>query len=215
MAKENKNIMNNLLKFGVAAGPLYIAVGIVEMLLNPGFDIRKHSLSLLSAGSLGWIHISLFVIVGLFVFLGAVGIRKAIKDEKAGTWAPILLGLYGVSLIAAGIFVPDPMKGFPPGETYGTISTNGIMHLVAGMVGFIGLIAACFVFARRFGALKQKHLQIFSIKTGIIFFVSFFGIAAFSQQNDQIVMFINLFFTFAVVLSWIWLSTVTSRLIKK
>ncbi len=224
---KSKSLTNNLLKCGVVAGPLYVFVGIVEMFINPGFDIRRHSLSLLSAGPLGWIHISLFIIVGLLVILGAVGIRKAIHGEKAlrqgshsassgqaGTWAPILLGLYGVGLIAAGIFVPDPMKGFPPGATYGTISTNGIMHLVAGMVGFIGLIVASFVFARRFMSLKQFDMAMFSWITGIVFFVSFFGIAAMSQQSDQIVMIVNLAFTFAVVLSWMWLSTISSRLIK-
>jgi hypothetical protein len=216
MAGKNKknNLTNTLLKCGVVAGPLYIFVGIVEMFLNPGFSITKHSLSLLSAGSLGWIHITLFIVVGLLVILGAVGIRKAIKGEKAGTWAPILLGLYGIGLILAGIFVPDPMKGFPPGETYGTISTSGIMHLVAGMVGFIGLIVSCFVFARRFMSLRQPDMAMFSWITGIVFFVSFFGIAAMSQQADHIVLIVNLAFTFAVVLSWIWFSTVTSRLIK-
>lgn len=206
---------NNLLKFGVAAGPLYIIVGTIEMFFNPGFDLTKHSLSLLSIGHLGWIHITLFILTGLFVFLGALGIRKAIKGEKAGTWAPILLGIYGVSLIAAGIFVPDPMKGFPPGMPSGVISTSGIMHLVSGMVGFIGLIAACFVFTRRFKALKKSGLATLSMITGIIFFASFFGIAGFSQQSDSIVMVVNLAFTFAVVLSWIWFSTITSQLIKK
>jgi hypothetical protein len=213
-SKKNKNLTNIFLKCGVVAGPLYIFVGIVEMFLNPGFDIRRHSLSLLSAGHLGWIHVMLFMITGFFVFLGAIGIRMAIKGEKAGTWAPILLGVYGLGLMAAGYYVPDPMKGFPPGETYGTISTGGIMHLVAGMVGFIGLIVACFVFARRFMSLRQPDMAMFSWITGIVFFVSFFGIAAMSQQADHIVMIVNLAFTFAVVLSWMWLSTIFSRLIK-
>ena len=215
MAKESKNITNTLLKCGFVAGPLYILVGLIEIFLNPGFDITKHSLSLLSIGKLGYIHISLFIIVGLLTLFGAIGIRKAISGERAGTWAPILLGLYGVGLIAAGIFTPDPMKGFPPGMPGGVISTSGIMHLVSGMVGFIGLIAACFVFARRFRALKKSGMATFSMLTGIIFFASFFGIAGFSQQSDYIVMVVNLAFTFAVVLSWIWVSTITSQLMKK
>lgn len=212
---KNKSLTNTLLKCGVVAGPIYILVGLIEMAINPGFDITKHSLSLLSIGHLGWIHISLFVVTGLLTILGAVGIRRAIRGERAGTWAPLLLGLYGVGLIAAGIFPPDPMKGFPQGMPSGVISTSGIMHLVAGMVGFTGLIAACFVFARRFRSLKQHDLARLSMHTGIIFFVSFFGIAAFSQANDQIVMMVNLLFTFAVVLSWTWYSIVTSSLIIK
>ncbi len=42
-----------LLACGVVAGPLYILVGVIEMLIRPGFDLRRHSLSLLSNGDLG------------------------------------------------------------------------------------------------------------------------------------------------------------------
>lgn len=214
-ATAHNHDTNALLKCGVAAGPLYIFIGLIEVLTRPGFDIRKHSLSLMSIGPMGWIHILLFIITGLLVILGAVGIRRAIKGQRAGTWGPLMIGLYGVGLIAAGLFVPDPMKGFPPGMPGGTISTSGIMHLVSGMVGFTGLIAACFVFARRFKGLKQKSMMILSLKTGIIFFISFFGIAVFSQQDDSVVTVVNLVFSFAVVLSWIWLSTICSRLLHK
>jgi hypothetical membrane protein len=204
-----------LLKCGVAAGPLYVLIGLFEIVTRPGFSVFKHSLSLMSIGPQGWIHILLFIITGLLVILGAVGIRRAIKGEKAGTWGPILLGIYGASLIFAGLFVPDPMRGFPPGMTYGTISTGGILHLIAGMIGFTGLIAACFVFARRFRSQKKKGLATFSMLTGFVFLFSFIGIAGFSGSSDDgVVMFVTLAFYFAVLLSWIWLSTICARLLK-
>ena len=212
-AKQN-NITNNLLKCGITAGPLYIVVGLIEILTRPGFDMRKHSLSLMSIGPMGWIHITLFIVTGLLVILGAVGIRRAIKGEKAGTWGPLMLGLYGIGLIAAGFFVPDPMKGFPQGMPSGAISTSGIMHLVSGMVGFIGLIAACFIFGKRFKYLKDLQLGMFSVVTGFIFLISFIGIAGFSQMNDTVATIVNLAFYFAVVLSWTWFSTICSRLRK-
>lgn len=211
---EKKNITNSLLKCGVAAGPLYVIVGLIEILTRPGFDMRKHSLSLMSIGPMGWIHSTLFIVTGLLVILGAIGIRRAIKGEKAGTWAPIMLGLYGVGLIAAGLFIPDPMKGFPPGMPSGTISTSGIMHLMSGMIGFIGLIAACFIFGKRYKALKDTQMGMFSVITGFIFLFSFIGIAGFSQMNETVATIVNLVFYFAVFLSWTWLSTVTSKLIK-
>ena len=224
MAKESasQQLTNNLLKCGVAAGPLYIFVGLLEILTRPGFDVRKHSLSLMSIGPMGWIHIGLFIITGILVILGAVGIRRAIKGEKAlrqgsgqaGTWAPILLAVYGISLIAAGIFVPDPMKGFPQGMPSGAISTSGIMHLVSGSICFTGLIAACLIFGKRFKHLKDTQMGMFSVITGFVFLFSFIGIAGFSGQNDLVVMIVTLFFYFAVVLSWIWLSTICSKLTK-
>ncbi len=212
--KKKNNLTNTLLKCGVFAGPLYIVVGLLEVLTRPGFDIRKHALSLMSLGEFGWIHITLFIVVGLLTILGALGIRRSIRGERAGTWGPLMIGLYGIGLIAAGIFAPDPMKGFPLGMP-AAITTHGLMHLVSGSIGFVGLIAACFVFARRFKGLKMFDMLTYSMTVGIVFFVSFFGIAGFSQLNDTVAMIVNLAFTFAVVLSWIWYSTITSQLIKK
>ena len=45
-----------LLLCSVVAGPLYIFVGVIEMLTRPGFDVTRHDLSLMSNGDWGWIH---------------------------------------------------------------------------------------------------------------------------------------------------------------
>jgi len=117
--------------------------------------------------------------------------------------------------MAAGYFVPDPMKGFPLGMQDGTISTGGIMHLVSGAIGFTGLIAACFVFGKRFKHLKDLQLGMFSVATGFVFLLGFIGIAGFSASpNDTIVATVTLFFYFAVLMSWTWLSTIFARLVK-
>ncbi len=56
-----------LLACGLVAGPLYLIVGIVQVLIRPGFDITRHDLSLMSNGSLGWIQIVNFLVAGLLV----------------------------------------------------------------------------------------------------------------------------------------------------
>jgi hypothetical protein len=104
------------LSCGVIAGPFYIMIGLIQILTRKGFDIRRHALSLLSNGELGWIQITNFIISGLLVIACAVGIRKTLHSGRGGTWGPLLMGGYGVGLIAAGIFVPDPALGFPPGR---------------------------------------------------------------------------------------------------
>ncbi|HKZ68736.1 MAG TPA: DUF998 domain-containing protein, partial [Anaerolineales bacterium] len=65
-----------LLACGVVAGPVYLSVGLVQAFTRPGFDITRHALSLLSNGDLGWIQITNFVITGLLVIAGAVGMRR-------------------------------------------------------------------------------------------------------------------------------------------
>ena len=198
-----------LLACGVIAGPLYIAVGVTQMFIRPSFDIRRHALSLLSNGDLGWIQIANFVVTGLLVIAGALGMRRVLRGSPGGTWGPLLLGLYGLGLIGAGFFTADPALGFPPGtpEDATAISWHGLMHFVAGGIGFLGLIAACFVFARRFASLNQRGWAAYSLATGVIFFAAFFGIASGSKGAG-----VSLAFAGAVVIAWVWISMLAARL---
>jgi hypothetical protein len=109
-----------LLGYGVIAGPVYLIVGLIEAFTRSGFDITRDDLSLLSNGSLGWIHITLLVITGLMTVAGAIGMRRALAGGAGGTWGPRLVGAYGAGLIAAGTLVADPMDGFPRGHPGGT-----------------------------------------------------------------------------------------------
>jgi hypothetical protein len=206
-----------LLACGVAAGPLYVVVGAIEAFTREGFDPTRHDLSLLANGKWGWIHIALLVTSGLLTVLGAVGMRRALGGGRGGTWGPLLLGVYGVGLIGAGLFVADPMNGFPsglPAGAYGDVSLHGLLHIIFGGVGFLGLIVACFVFARRFAALGEQGWAVFSVVTGVLYFAAFFGIAAGSQQGGGVLTFVVLAFTIAVVLAWSWFSAVAARLLR-
>jgi hypothetical protein len=198
-----------LLAAGAAAGPVYVGVGLVHALNRPGFDLSRHSLSLLSNGSLGWIHILTLVVSGVLTVAGAAGMRRALRGSRGGRWAPLLVGVYGLGLIAAGLFTADPAMGFPPGTpaTGNAISSHGLLHFVSGALGFLALIAASFVLARRFAGLGQRGWAVYSVATGIIFFAAFFGIASGSGTPA-----INLGFGAAVVLAWLWLSLVALRL---
>jgi len=77
------------------------------MLTRPGFDIRRHAVSQLSLGDLGWVQITNFILSGLLVIACAVGMRRALHEGRAGTWGPLLVGAYGLGLVAAGVFVAD------------------------------------------------------------------------------------------------------------
>jgi hypothetical membrane protein len=103
-----------LLTCGVAAGPFYVVVGLLQMAIRPGFDIRRHALSLLSNGDLGWIQIANFVITGVLLVAGAVGMKRVIRDGRGSTWAWRMIALYGIALVGAGVFSADPALGFRP-----------------------------------------------------------------------------------------------------
>jgi len=199
-----------LLAGGIAAGPLYVGVGALEMLTRPGFDPLRHDLSLMANGDLGWIHSGLLLLTGLLVLASAVGLRSAVRRGPASVWGPRLVALYGLGLIGAGLFAADPAYGFPPGTPAAAhdVSWHGLLHLVSGAVGFVGLIAACFVFARRFSQRRLSAWTAVCRLTGVVYAVAFIGIAAGSQQGGTIGAFVIVAFTAAVVLGWAWLSAI-------
>jgi hypothetical membrane protein len=59
-----------LLACGIVAGPLYIVLGLIQILIRPGYDITRHDLSLMSNGDLGWIQIANFLVTGLLTIAG-------------------------------------------------------------------------------------------------------------------------------------------------
>jgi Protein of unknown function (DUF998) len=73
-----------LLACGVVAGPLFVAVGLLQMLTREGFDPTRHPLSLLSLGDLGWVQITNFVLNGLLFVAAAVGMRRVLRPGRAG-----------------------------------------------------------------------------------------------------------------------------------
>jgi uncharacterized membrane protein YhaH (DUF805 family) len=199
-------LTRQLLVLGAIAGPLYVILGLFQMSFREGFDIRRHPLSLLSNGEWGWVQIANFVVTGSLLIAGAVGVKRAIPTGRGRTWAPLMLGLYGIGLIGAGVFSADPALGFPPGTPLAPnpVSSHGVLHFVFGAVGFAGLIASCFIFARRFNDLGARSWSMFSLATGVLFLAAFLGIASGAQG-------LVVPFALVVVLSFAWLALLLTK----
>lgn len=206
----HSRVTKRLLILGAIAGPLYVVVGLFQIVIREGFDIRRHPLSLMSNGDLGWIQIANFLVTGAMVIAGALGVKQAVQSGPGRTWTPLMLALYGIGLIGAGIFSADPALGFPPGTplTNNPISSHGVLHFVFGAIGFFGFIAACLILGRRFNHLGQRNWALFSISTGLLFLAGFAGVASGSQA--MIVPF-----ALAVVLGFVWLALTMLMLAKR
>jgi hypothetical protein len=188
-----------------------VAVVVIQMIIRPGFDVSRHAVSVLSLGDLGWLQITNFIVSGALVIAGAIGMRRALHTGKAGTWGPILIGLYGLGLIAAGIFTADPMNGFPPGtpDAPGRMSGHGMGHFISAGVAFLSVIvASSIVFARRFAGLEQSGWVAYSIATGAFFFVAWMGLVATGSG----VGWISVLFALAVAFAWAWITVVAASL---
>jgi hypothetical membrane protein len=155
-----------LLACGIVAAILFPLVVGIQVLTREGFDINRHPLSLLSLGDIGWIQISNFILSGALFLAFSVGLRRRLRGGAGKTWGPLLIGIYGVFLVAAGIFTVDPMDGFPPGTPAGlpaTLSWHAQLHNMTFFVVFLSLLAAQFVFARRFAKAGQWGWAVYSL----------------------------------------------------
>ena len=143
---------------GIIAGPLFLTASLAQAFTRSGFDLARHPISLLSLGSPGWIQIANFVVSGILYLIGAAGLRTALGSGRGSTWGPLLIGITGFGLIIAGLFIADAGAGFPPGASAGapSMSWHGALHELGFLLSFGGAIAACGVFARRYGALGRR-----------------------------------------------------------
>jgi Protein of unknown function (DUF998) len=198
-----------LLTCGVVAGPFFIILAALQVAFRDGFDLTRHPLSLLSLGDLGWIQITNFVVSGLLSIACAFGVRRAMQPGRGATWGPLLLGVYGVGLVVAGVFVADASMGFPPGAPEGTpdtLSWHAILHGVGTALAFPSLVVACFVVVRRFVALKQRWWAAYSATTG----VAALALTAWPDQDG-----ISLRLAIGAVLTFGWLSAIAAHLINR
>jgi hypothetical protein len=196
----------SLLLCGVLGGPFYLAVGLIQGRVRDGFDFAKHPLSVLTNGPGGWVQTANFVLTGLMVLAAAAGFRRVLGPKsRAVTW---FLGGYGVAMIVAAMFRTDPVDGFPPGTPLGpptSISTSGLVHLIAGALGFAFLATSCFFAARTMRRCNISSLALFSLLSGLAVVLGFFGGIALPTIGV-------LGIWFAVVAGWAWLSIMSLRL---
>jgi hypothetical protein len=158
-----------LLGCGIVAGPLFVVASLAQAFTRTGFDLGRHPISLLSLGSLGWVQITNFVVSGALYLAGAVGMPDALRPGRGSTWGPLLVGVTGVGLIVAGVFLTDAGAGFPPGAPAGapTMSWHGVLHEVGFALSFVGAIAACGVFARRYVTLGRRGWAVVAVATDV------------------------------------------------
>jgi hypothetical membrane protein len=199
-------VTRSLLGYGVLAGPFYVLVVLGQALLRPGFDLAHDDASLLSNGPFGWIQVANFVLTGAMVLAFAAGLRRAFDTGRGKTWGPLLVAIYGLGLVGAGIFSADPMNGFPIGTPAGrpaVITTHGVLHIVVAGLAFLALVAACLTIARRYAAQHLTGHACLSVATGIIFLLAFVGVASGSSSAGVV-----LAFWFGLLLAWSWMATV-------
>jgi hypothetical membrane protein len=204
---EKRSLTRTLLLCGAVAGPLFVFVVLVQDYTRPDFDPRLRLLSLLSLGDWGWVQIANFVLVGVLNLLYAVGLRGRLHPGPAGTWGPLLIGVYGVGLIVVGVFTTDPVAGFPPGAAVPAgPSWHGAIHALVALFTFLSLAAALAVFARLFVTRNERGWAFYCLASALSILVLFFG-----GINSAVLM--ARFLRLATLIGWLAASLIAIRLL--
>lgn len=98
----------------VLAGPLFVAAFTAIGARRAGYDWRRHAVSSLSDGRQGWPQRLNFVVAGGLYCVGARGLARSSPHIAGPRVVPVLIFGAGAGLIGSGVFVTDPVAGFPP-----------------------------------------------------------------------------------------------------
>lgn len=201
-----------LLGCGAVAGPLFTLGWLAAGATRAGYDLMRHPISSLAIGELGWTQIINFLVTGLLTLAFAAGLRQRlqpfVKLARGRTWGPLLVAGIALGLIGAGIFVTDPMNGYPPGTSAlpAEYSISGRLHRLSSALVFLGFPGACFVFARVFDRWDIRRWVNYSVITGIAFVVMFIITSAGFAQVEGLANVAGLSQRITLTIGWVWLT---------
>lgn len=99
---------------GVVAGPLFVSSFTVIGTRRAGYDWRRHAVSSLAAGRGGWSQRANFALTGALYCIAAHGLARSPRRTVGPRVVPALIFGVGGGLVGSGLFVTDPVAGFPP-----------------------------------------------------------------------------------------------------
>lgn len=200
-----------LLACGVLAGPLYIAVTAIQALTRDGFDPTKYRYNLLTAGDLGWIHRTNYVVAGVLMIVFAIGVGRVLGQGRGALWATRMLALYGAAYISSGLFTADPVIGFPPGSLSQSTSWHGALQMASRSLSSVALIAASVLIARWFIAQGRRNWAWFSW-TAVPIALGAFALVGVAGADTS-----TRFLAFLVpgISMWIWIAALALHLYRR
>ncbi|UKY47515.1 DUF998 domain-containing protein [Streptomyces inhibens] len=196
-----------LLICGVAGGPLFTVAYLAEGSTRAHYNAWRHPLSSLALGDHGWTQTLNFIVAGLLALAFAVGLRRALRPSGGSIWGPMFIGLWAIGLIGAGIFLADPVRGYPPGtpDRLPNPTAYGALHDLVSLAGFVALTAACFAFTRYFARSGERGWALYSAVTGFAFAVTMgLSSAAFDSAAGDLADLGGLIQRIALTVGWTW-----------
>ena len=128
----------------------------------------------------------------------------------------MLVGVWAVGLLGAGVFVTDPVSGYPPGtpDQLSGHSWHGALHDLFSLPAFVALTAACFVFGRRFATHGERGWAIYSAVSGLVLVITFVVSSAGFGQAAALVDLAGLLQRIAVAVGFGWMTLLAVHLLR-
>jgi hypothetical protein len=210
---EQSSALRLLLACGVIGPLLFIVVFLIEGATRAGYNPLRQPISSLSIGDLGWTQRANFIITGFLLLAFALGLRRALRPFRGTVWGPVLIGLAGIGLIGAGIFIADPFNGYPPGTPLvpTTRTLHGVLHDLFGVPVFFGLPVACFVFGRWFARLGERGWAAYSVLTGFAMLAMFVLTSMGLNQVPGLADVAGVFQRVLLIIGFAWVALLAFR----
>ena len=139
---------------GAVAGPVFVSAFTVIGARRAGYDWRRHAVSSLAVGREGWTQRANFILAGVLYCVAAQGLAHSPKASRGSSVVPAIVLAAGVGLIGSGVFVTDPVAGFPPSEqtldcvvAQDAPTRAGTLHNLCAIPIFVGIPVAAAICA--------------------------------------------------------------------
>ena len=220
---QQYSLLTKILISGGIVGPLlFIVAFLIEGATRAGYNAWRTDVSYLALSNQGWEQIANFLVCGSLCIAFAVGLRCVWRTGKASVWGPLLIGLFGLGLLVAGVFVADPVGGYPPGApANGTPQTwHGWVHGINALLFFnVVLPAACFVLSRRFAADPQtRRWATYSWMTGVLILVISIPISTFIlpfAEYAGLPVGDGFLQRIEIIIGWVWVALTALHLLRE
>ena len=193
---------------GALAGPFFTLAWLVAGFARANYNALLHPISSLAIGESGWTQIANFLITGALLLAFALGLKRALQLLNEPTRVPFLIATIGIGLLGAGIFLTDPMNGYPPGTPDLPVqySLEGRLHRLFSAFVFLGLPIACFMFARFFRRRGERIWTVYSRVSGIAFLLMFVVTTLAFAQLYNLAQFAGLLQRITLTIGFAWLT---------
>lgn len=204
-----------LLTCAVLAGPLFSTIWLLTGLNRAGYDPMRHPISSLAIGESGWTQVTSFIITGLLTLALAFGIREALQLGGGSKWTLIWITAVGIGFIGAGLFVTDPMNGYPPGTPPLLMqpTLTGRLHRLFSALVFFGLPGAGFTMARFFARNGEDAWAAYSRVSAIAFLGMFVLTSVAFAQVEPLVNHAGLFQRLTILIGLTWMTLLAFQIL--